>query len=692
MLSTESLLAALMMLVIASATFFIAKRVQLPYTALLAFVGMALAPISLHIPLFSFMRDFVLTPELLFYVFLPTLIFESAYNIDVRRFSRDLPVVASLAVVSLLISTFLIAGALYFALQFLGFPVPFVLTLLFGTLISATDPVAVLALFKEYGAPRRLSLIFEGESLFNDGTAVALFLIVLGIILNGFHGMETITAGVTAFLIMVIGGAFLGLLFGGLFANLIGLTKQNESVSITLTIVMAHLTFLLTDLVAHHLSWGGQPLHLSAIISTSVASIVMGNYGRYKISVRAEEFVEKFWEQLAFISNSIVFILIGLLFAELPTNTNNFWLIVLSTIGIVAAARALSIYPVIGILNFFITEKIPTSWQHLMAWGSLRGALAVTMVLLIPDTLSLPGWEYALTPKEFILTITIGCVFTTLFIKATTMGSLMKKLGIDALRPIESLQYKEAHALVEHTVLERLNRFAHKDYIDAQTFATLHKKHTDRYEASCTECAEYNDVLAESALRLHAIGIERFHLKKLYQYGEVSEKSVKRIMNKLAIQSEYIEEGNMNVPETSSYEAKDVFGKVATSLKHLFFTPSPEKTAVENYTYYRGQSIISRKVLKELERIETKGESAVFSAAALESTRAAYMRFQEGSTKKMEAVAQQYPELISKTNRSLAERGLFKVEETVLDELFEKELITPKIYITLRNEFEEEAV
>ncbi|MBX2866979.1 sodium:proton antiporter [Candidatus Kaiserbacteria bacterium] len=692
MLTTESLLAALMMLVIASATFFIAKRVRLPYTALLAFVGMALAPVSLHVPLFSFMRDFVLTPELLFYVFLPTLIFESAYNIDVRRLSRDLPVIASLAIVSLLISTFLIAGALYFVLDLIGFSIPFTLALLFGTLISATDPVAVLALFKEYGAPRRLSLIFEGESLFNDGTAVALFLIVLGVILNGYHGFATIETGVTAFLMMVIGGAFLGLFFGWLFANIIGFTKQNESVSITLTIVMAHLTFLLTDLVAHHLSWNGHPLHLSAIISTSVASIVMGNYGRYKISVRAEAFVEKFWEQLAFISNSIVFILIGLLFAELPTNTNHFWMIILSTIVIVAIARALSIYPVMATLNFFLTEKIPRTWQHLMAWGSLRGALAVTMVLLIPDTLSFPGWEYAITPKEFILTITIGCVFTTLFLKATTIGSLMKKLKIDTLRPLEALQYEEARALVEHTVLERLNKFAKKNYIDTATFEALHKKHGERYMEACTECAEHADLLAESALRLHAIGIERFHLKKLYQYGEVSEKSVKRIMNKLAVQSEYLDEGNMNVPETSTYAEKDLFGKLTGSMKDLLYTPTAEEAAVENYTYYRAQSIIARKVLKELDAIETKGESRVFSLDALEKTRVAYRKFRDGSTAKMEAVAKKYPSLISETNRQLAERGLFKVEETVLDDLFEKEFITPKIYITLRNQFEEEAV
>ena len=690
MLTTESLLAALMILVIASATFFIAKRMRLPYTALLAFVGMALAPVSLHIPLFSFMRDFVLTPELLFYVFLPTLIFESAYNIDLRRFSRDLPVVASLAIVSLLISTFLIAGALYFALQLIGFPVPFMLTLLFGTLISATDPVAVLALFKEFGAPRRLSLIFEGESLFNDGTAVALFLIVLSIIVEGYNGIATIGTGISSFLFMVIGGAFVGLLFGGLFANIIGWTKQNESVSITLTIVMAHLTFLLTDLVAHHLTFNGHPLHLSAIISTSVASIVMGNYGRYKISVRAEEFVEKFWEQLAFISNSIVFILIGLLFAELPTTTEHFWIIILSTIVIVAAARALSIYPVVGAVNLFLKDKVPTSWQHLMAWGSLRGALAVTMVLLIPDTLTFPGWEYSLTPKEFVLTITIGCVFTTLFLKATTIGSLMRRLGIDTLRPIEALQYEEARALVEHTVLDRIRMFADKQYIDADTYSALQTKHNARYAEACGECKDVSPTIAERALRVHAIGIERFHLKKLYQYGEVSEESVKRIMNKLAIQSEYIDEGDMDVPEHSEVRG-EIFSRVITGLKHLLFTPDAEDKAVENYTYYRAQSIISRKVLKELDAIEDKGESLVFSPEALKKTREAYRSFRDGSTKKMKAVADAYPTLISKTNRSLAERGLFKVEETVLHTLYEKELITPKIYITLRNQFEEEA-
>ena len=179
----------------------LALKTRLPYTVLLVVAGSLLVPLS-EIDALSFVTSFQLTPELLFFVFLPILIFESGYNMNSRHIKENKIAIGMLAIVGLLISTFLIGFVGFWSFQLLGLEVPLMVTLLFGAIISATDPVAVLALFKGCGVPHRLTLIFEGESLFNDGTAFAMFLVFLGVMFNGYHGYPTILEGVIAFIII----------------------------------------------------------------------------------------------------------------------------------------------------------------------------------------------------------------------------------------------------------------------------------------------------------------------------------------------------------------------------------------------------------------------------------------------------------------------------------------------------------
>lgn len=155
MLTANATLAFFAMLGISSLAIFWAKRVKLPHTVFLVIIGLILGLIA-QFPIFNFFQEFTLTPELIFYLLLPTLIYESAYNISARRMVEDTKIILLLSIIGLVVSTVLIGGALYYILALLGLAVPFILTLLFGALISATDPVAVLSLFKEYGAPRRL--------------------------------------------------------------------------------------------------------------------------------------------------------------------------------------------------------------------------------------------------------------------------------------------------------------------------------------------------------------------------------------------------------------------------------------------------------------------------------------------------------------------------------------------------------
>lgn len=691
MFSLEAVLALFVLLAISTVVYFIAEKIRLPYTVLLVATGLLLVPLA-EVGPFEFLHAFELTPSLLFYIFLPLLIFESAYNMNIRKMTESAVSISALAVISLLISTFFVAAALWWLFGMLGYAVPFMLSLLFGALISSTDPVAVLALFKEYGAPRRLSLIFEGESLFNDGTAVATFLVILEIALKGFHGASTIIEAVVMLIIMVIGGSLFGLFTGTLAAKLIGKARSSEAISISIILVTAHLTFILSEIISEHVMLGGFELRLSSIIATTVASMVIGNYGRAKLPHGAGEFIERFFGQFAFLANSIVFLLLGLLFVNTDIVLSAFMLPIITTVLIVALGRAVSVYPVIALVNSLKLEPhIPRSWSHLLAWGSLRGALAVTLALIIPDGLSFEGWKLAATPKEFILALTVSCIYATLFIKATTIGAFMRRMKITDLTVTEKQEAEDARALVHAKILHELADITSKGYTDEELAAKLTEEHrahlTERY---AEESPKSNDpTLPLRVLHIYAIGIEKHYLERLYQYGEVNEDVYRRIQSKLDIQLEHYEAGRTEKVDPSKHDDRhDVFEHLR-NVYHRWFGKKSEEQELENsYLYYRAQSIIARKVQAELEALHAATADGVFDNDSFRQVIAHYSTYRTNAGEKMKAVRDMYPDLAKNIEAALAQCASNIVTHETLLDLKHKGMLTPKLYIELVKELE----
>lgn len=688
----EVILSLFTLMLISVGVFFLSQKMKVPYTVLLVVVGSLLVPLS-RVEIFSFITSFQLNPELLFFVFLPVLIFESAYNMNIRKMAENVWSISLLSVVSLVISTLFIAFGMVCALKLVGLDIPFTVTLLFGALISATDPVAVLALFKEYGAPRRLALIFEGESLFNDGTSLAVFFIILEVLMHGFGGIVSVVEGLFMFTTMIVGGVGMGLLIGALFAKLIERVKDNEHIEITLTMLVAHFTFILTEIISEHLVIFGQEIRFSSIIATVIASMLIGNYGRHKISPRVEEYMEKFWGYFAFVANSLVFILMGLLFANLHIDFSLFVLPLLFVVLVVAVGRALSVYPVVGFLNWTRREEfIPRSWQHLMAWGSLRGALAVTMVLLIPDNATVPGWNYEFTVKEFVTAMTIGCIYFTLLVKATTIGLFMKRLKLNVLTPYECIEYHESKALIYAKALMKLLDFQKKGYISDDVYRKMKEKYEGFYRRACVDCeetaAESGDIVGR-VLRIYALGIEKHSLKELFLYGEITEKVYKRVLNKLNVQMSRVESGGEQVVSLDESFSEDWFEKLAGIVRLV--SGRKEGDIATKYMYYRAQSIIANKVLKNMVALLEEGDIEIFrNTPDTQRVLDLYAQFRDNATQKMDAVFEANCELLEHMNELFAVKGLFKTEETALRDLYRKEMITPKLYIMLYNELERE--
>ncbi|MDF1582548.1 MAG: sodium:proton antiporter [Methyloprofundus sp.] len=693
-MNLEVFLSLFTLMLVSLLVYILAQKTKVPYTVLLVLTGSLLVPLS-NTEMFGFISSFELTPELLFFVFLPILIFESAYNIQVSDMRENIRTISLLAIVGLLISTVFIGVVGHYVFRWIGLDIPIIVMLLFGAIISATDPVAVLSLFKEYGAPRRLTLIFEGESLLNDGTAFALFLVFLEVIRHGYLGASSVIDGFITFFSMVVGGILFGLMMGFIFSKLIEWVKGHEHLEITLTLLVAHFTFILSEVLSEHVVVLGYHLHFSSIIATLIASMVIGNYGRFKMSVAVEEYMEKFWGYFGFVTNSLVFILMGFLFVEQSMDLHIAILPILLSIIVVMLGRALSIYPVLGLVNLAKKEEpIPVSWMHLLSWGSLRGALAVIMVLLIPDNLTVDGWQYAFSIKEFVSAITIGCIYFTLLVKATTIGGVMHYLGIDALTSHEELSYHKSKVLIYGEGMQLIEKLLKAGKINPQQYQSLSEQYNKLHRESLNDYKKKTrntKQLTSDLLRIYILGLEKEELKLLYAQSAINEKIYKKILYMLDIQMQRIERHQAQLNNIDEVFPVDGLESLINVLRKLLFLGDSHLSPEDTYVYYRTQYKLILTAIRSLRTLPESGLIEVFDDQDdINKITALYLSLKQGTEQKLEEMLANNYELLHAFNALSARKALGAQEITMLDQLNKNEIITSKLYIMLRKELLDE--
>jgi len=691
-------LSVLFLLIICSFTYIISKKIKFPYTVLLVIVGLLLIPIS-NMELFSFIDDFTLTPDLLFFVFLPVLLFEAAYNINYRKLLNNWKTITAMAVFWLWISAFLISMVLHFSFPYIWLDIPYLVCLMFWVIISATDPVAVLSIFKSLWAPRRLTILFEWESLFNDGTAVALFLIILWIMMEWWIvTWTTYLAWAGTFLSMIIGWILFWSFTWVLFSKIIGSITNNEEVEIVLTMLLAHITFILAEIISYYFGF----LHISWVIATVVASIIIWNYGRYKITPRVEAHMQKFWEFFAFVSNSIIFILMWLILSTIDMNLSNFILPIIVVILTVMVIRVISVYIPISLINLFKIEKhIPSSWILLLSWGSLRWALALMMVLMIPwvwdhwyEALiafqESVWWSYGFSIKDFLLVLTIWVIMFTLFIKAPIIPFIMKQLKIDRLYRLEEFKFEEWNILANLKIIDKLDSSYKKAYITQIEYDDLKKKYTEKLNIAVESMKNVlwnkvweSKVLIKKAISLHALWIEKEYLKSLFFYNEIWEDNFKFILRKIEKQIERLEWNGSQLKKKWSIKSDyDIFSR--------FFQRQYEKNSTDLDAYIRNRTrlIITRKVIKEL-RILSEIDFG-FDNEIFEEVIELYAGFSKSADEKRIKLFSDHKATINAIESRLINKSLLKLEEQVIKDLYSKEIITPKLYIRFQENIEKE--
>jgi CPA1 family monovalent cation:H+ antiporter len=379
------------LLLIAVFVAMLTQKLDLPYSAGLVAAGIVLA--------FSrFSPAIVLTKDLLFTVLLPPLIFQAAFYIEWRRLRRELGIILLLATVGVALSAAITTVGMHYLAnwQWIG-------ALVFGVLIAATDPVSVIATFREAGARGRLPLLVEAESLFNDGTAAVGFAMVLDLI-QGHSPTPLQAAG--QLLRMAGGGLLCGAAIAGAALLLVGNT-QDHLVELALTTVAAYGSFLVAE-----------RFHMSGVLATLSAGLTLGNIGsRGRISDRGKEAVQDFWEYAAFVANSLIFLLIGMRVAM--QDFRAVWLPAVIAILLVTLGRAAAVYPCCALFAGS-GKRVPARYQHLLFWGGLRGALALALALALPSEVA---------QRDAIVTISFAVVAFSIFAQGLTMKPLLRAAG-----------------------------------------------------------------------------------------------------------------------------------------------------------------------------------------------------------------------------------------------------------------------
>jgi len=485
------------LLLIASLVGIVTNRLRLPYTVGLVLIGLALS--------FRGQENIEVPPEIFLGLLVPPLIFEAAFHINVKDLFKDLTPIIALAIPGVLITTLLVGAVVAWGT---GFPIA--TALVFGSLVAATDPVAVVALFRSLGVPKRLQVLLEGESLFNDGTAIVLFNLMVVIAISGvFNPLGSFID----FFVVAGGGLVVGLVLGVLIAQTIRFI-EDPLIETTLTTVLAFGSYLVAE-----------QFHVSGVLAVVCAGLVSGNIGPRGMSPSTRILVFNFWEIAAFLANSVVFLLIGfqidlrVLLAD--------WQVILWAILAVLVARAVSVYGL-----SWIGRGMPFRFKNVLYWGGLRGAISLALALSLPATLG--------TARDEIQAMAFGVVLFTLLVQGLTMKPLINKMNlIQRNEAQEEYERRHARSVMAKASYERLEQMYQNGLISShiwEMMANPIRQHAEVLAAAVSEALladpSVEEEIFNTALREMLIS-QRNILNKLLRDGIITEETYAQLVREV---------------------------------------------------------------------------------------------------------------------------------------------------------------
>lgn len=622
----------------------ITRKIRFPYVVALLILGFVA---QFVVYLFGFDIDFALAPDLIFFVLLPLLLFGSALHINMHHFKLQVKTITFLATFGLLLSIGLVGGLLAWLLH-----IPFWVALLFGAMISATDPIAVLALFKSVGAPKRLSLVVDGESMFNDATAVLAYRIILGIA-TGVYAVstQTLVHSIGTFLYVFVGSIVVGIAFGLFGALVVQRIKNNAFVETTLTVVLALSSFIVPE---HY--W-----HLSGVIAVVMAGIVFGNLGESKISGKVVGFIEDFWDYLGMLAVAIVFFFAAF---NLDVSIFQFWLRdVAIVIAVVLVARSISVYSSMFFSNnlpFFKDEpNVSLQWQHILNWGGLRGVIPLVLVFTLPETFAY---------KEQLLLYTLAVLLFSLFVNGLSISWLMSWLGVQQPKLEEQILEEETTLFELQQARHRLAQFPDVSE-EKKVVAKLDEKLTkleEQHRKTLRSLAKFEEL--QNSLELQALRLERSVANSLFYQDVINEATLFDLKAQFDIQEDAIEYPelfkNRTISEDGLVDTTRSFRRQLRRFKTWtqrypllakVFRVSADQLIIERYMMLKARLIGNQAVIDYLAHVAEAIDGADQAETILADMHTRYLRFMKHNKSELRELTKRYPKQVEQYHQRLIE-------------------------------------
>ncbi len=456
------------------------RKTPLPFTVWLLIIGLAFG-VMLRLGWFSithigsiavdfgiFDRAFSwagnIDPHIIMYVFLPTLIFEAAFAMDVHTFKKSAVNATILAIPGIIIAMLLTAG-IVIVIERSGYGLEgwgWAYALMFGAVASATDPVAVVALLKELGASKKLGTLIEGESMLNDGTAIVLFMLFFTMVSGG----DTSGSAIGEFFKVAIGGILVGVIIGTISIRWVRKVFNDALVEISVIVAAAYITFFICEYF----------LHVSGVLGLVALGLAMASVGKTRISPEVEHFLHEFWELFAFIANTLIFIIVGVVIAEQASITGeNIVILLILYIGvhIIRALVILLFYPIMKRTGYGLPKK-----DAIIVWfGALRGAVGLALALMVAGETMIPE-----EIRGQFLFLTAGLVLLTLLVNATTIGALVNKLGLTKISPAKKLIQINAQKYLYNSSVNALEKTKTDRYLSRANWQAVEEYLPEKVE------------------------------------------------------------------------------------------------------------------------------------------------------------------------------------------------------------------
>jgi CPA1 family monovalent cation:H+ antiporter len=654
----------------------LASKFSIPYSALLALTGIGVgflatlsAEAGLPLPLSDILGAVAgmdLSGHVFLYVFLPSLLFAAGLSVDVRRLMDDVAPVLIMAIVAVVVSTLVVGASLSVV-----FAVPLTVALLLGAVIATTDPAAVVAIFRDIGVPRRLQILVEGESLFNDAAAIALFTMLVGSVAGVHSG--SVLLGAAHIVVDFLGGLLLGYLAARAVCALLHLVSDHPVAEVTLTLCLAYTIYIVGDVY----------LKVSGVVATVTAALVIGSIGRTHLTAEGWNRLQAVWHQIEFLASTLIFVLAATMIPGLLADLKWSDAAMLAVVAVATLlARAAVLYGLMPILSAArLAQEVSASHKAVILWGGLRGAVTLAMALSVVENPQIPK-EHA----NLIAALATGFVLLTLFVNAPTLRPLIGLLGLNRLSPVETALRERTIAIASESVRDSLAGISLEFGVEGSAgkpgLPMSDAKGGDGNPAQTT-MLEGRDSQKVGLITLAA------REEELYLLGHGDRTISKRIIGRCIAQAGRLRDAARTGGLAGYLQVADAALRPTASFRAalVLYNRFGFATPLARLLGYRFEVLlVTRTVLHRLREFTRRSIAPMLGSAVEADIMAALDTRHAGIDTAIRAFEVQYPDYAQLLRASYLGRAALRLEEAEYRQKRDDGLISPEVYRSLAEE------